>query len=152
MNWRSPRFLFLLLAFFLVLIAVVAVAIVYLHHNVSTDITIKWQYSSSSLTPQDQQDIQTAWKAVLLAPNPNRLAGHEFSIVDTRRQGSWAIFSAEERVNSGTQPSPTEPMFFLAHQQGNTWTVWIPSSPDFCNELKQVPNTLLSTTDKELFC
>jgi hypothetical protein len=152
MNWRSPRFLFLFLAFFLVLAAGVVVVAVYLHNKASTDVTIKWQASSSSISQQDRQDIQSKWKAVLLSSNSNSLAGHEFTIVDARRQGSWATFSAEERVSSDGQPISPEPMFFLAHQQGNTWTVWIPSSPDFCNELKQVPDTLLNTIDKELFC
>jgi len=152
MNWRSKRVLVPLLIVCIILIIGIGVAVVYLRSSASTDITIVWQSTPATFTQQDRQDIQTAWKTALLAPNPNRLAGHEFTIIDAQRKSDWAIFDAVERVSHDVQPIATEPLFFIAHLQGSIWTIWIPSSTGFCSELKQVPDTLLNATDKSLFC
>ena len=152
MNWRSARFLVPLLVVGVLLIIGIGVAVVYLRSSTSATITIVWQAHSTAFAQQDQQDIQSAWKAALQAPNSSSITGHEFTIVNAQRQGDWAIFSAVERISHNAKPIPTEPLFFLAHRQGTMWTVWIPSSPGFCNELKQVPDMLLNATDKELFC
>lgn len=152
MNWRSPRFLIPLLIVSVLLIIGIGVAIVYLRGNTSANITIIWQAHSTVFTQQDQQDIQTALKSSLLASNLGNVAGNEFTIIDAQRQGDWAIFSASERVSHNTQPIPTEPLFFLAHQQGTRWTIWLPGSTDFCDQLKQVPGTLLNAIDKGYFC
>jgi len=148
-NWHSPRFFLPLIVIFIVVI--VGVVFVYIR-STSTDITIAWQPTSPSFSQQEQQDIQTAMKSVILAPNPQRFAGHEFTIIDAQRQGDWAIFSANERVGQNTQPIAGEPIFFLANRQGTTWTVWLPSSSGFCDHLKQIPDTLLNPTDKAYFC
>jgi len=150
MNWRSLRFLLPLLLVFIVLIAGVGLAVVYLRAH--APITTVWQASTKQLTQQDQQAIQTALSSALSTPNPGKVAGHEFTIIDAQRQGDWAIFSANERMSHDAQPFPTEPLFFLAHHQDATWTVWIPSSPGFCDQLKQVPDTLLNAIDKGYFC
>jgi len=151
MNWRLLRSLILLLIIFVVLIGA-GVTGIYIFNRASTDISIVWQSSPTSLTQQDQQSIQDGLKSALLAANPGNIAGHEFTIIDAQRQGDWAIFSASERVSHDVQPLPTEPLFFLAHQQGTIWTIWLPGSPTFCNQLKQVPDTLLNATDKGYFC
>src|SRR6266478_9711395 len=143
MNWRSPRLLIPLLIVGVLLIIGIGVAVVYLRSSTSAKITIIWQAHSTAFTQQDQQDIQAAWKNALLSSNPSSIAGHEFTIVNAQRQKDWAIFSANERVSQDAPPIATEPLFFLARQQGTTWTVWIPSTPGFCNELKQLPDTLL---------
>ena len=148
-SWRSSRFLLIILVVFIVLIGVV-LAVGYVRSR--TDITTVWQASVTSFAQQDQQEIQTALKSSLFSSNPGRITGHEFTIIDAQRQGDWAIFSANQHVSHDAQPMPTEPLFFLAHQQGTTWTVWLPSSPDFCDQLKQVPDTLLDATDKGYFC
>lgn len=123
----------------------------YIHNTASQTITVIWQGHSQAFTQQDQQDIQNDWKNALLSSNSSHIAGHEFAITNAQRQGTWAIFSANEKESPSTQPLP-EPLFFLAHLQGTTWVVWIPSSLGFCEELKQVPDTLLNATDKQLFC
>jgi hypothetical protein len=107
--------------------------------------------STKQFTQQDQQDIQTALNSELSTPNPGSRAGHEFTIIDAQRQGDWAIFSANERMSHDAPPIPTEPLFFLAHRQGTSWTIWIPSSPHFCDQLKQLPDTLLAPSDKHYF-
>ncbi|HVB21135.1 MAG TPA: hypothetical protein VNG51_04235 [Ktedonobacteraceae bacterium] len=152
MNWRSPRFLILYLIVFLALVIGVGVVIIYLR-STSTDITIVWQTSPTSFAQQDRQGIQNAWEADLTAPSssPGTITNHTFTIITAHRQGDWAIFSANERVNPNGQPIPTEPLFFLAHLQDGNWVVWIPSSAGFCQELNQVPDTLLDSGDKHYF-
>lgn len=149
MNWRSPRFLFPLIAVVLLLIA--GIVIVYLRSNSSAAITIAWQSPPTSFTQQDQQSIQTALQTALLASNLSDIAGHEYTIIDAQRQGNWANFAANERVSQDAQPIATEPLFFLAHLQGTDWNVWLPGSPGFCDELKQTPDTLLDPIDKHYF-
>jgi len=134
-----------------VLIRVVTAGIYFLSKQ-SGDMTTVCQSSTVSFTQQDQQNIESAWKTALLAPNPSRIAGHEFTIVKVRRQDDWAIFDAVERVSHDAPAIAPEPLFFIAHLQGSIWTIWIPSSTGFCNELKQVPDALLNGTDKSLFC
>src|SRR5438874_9333898 len=111
MNWRSLRFRLLLLVVFLALIVGVGLAVLYVRSR--SDITVVWQTSKPSFTQKDQQNIQTALKSVISTQNPGSVTGHEFTIIDAQRQGDWAIFSANERVNSDMPPIPTEPLFFL---------------------------------------
>ena len=151
LNWRSSRLFIILLIIFVILIGVGVMGIYFLN-RASADVTIIWQSSPASFTQQDKQGIQDGLKSELIAANPGTIVGHEFTIIDAKRQGDWAIFSASERASQDAQPIPTEPLFFLAHQQGTTWTVWLPSSPNFCDQLMQVPDTLLDTTDKGYFC
>src|SRR5690349_3333366 len=127
MNWRSSRF-FPFLVILLLLVIGIGITAVYILARTSPNITIVWQVSTTQFTQQDQQDIQTAWKTLLVTPNPSPIAGHEFTIIDAQRQGEWAIFSANERVTHDAQPIATEPLFFIAHRQGTTWTVSISSS------------------------
>lgn len=153
MKWRSPRILVIFLIVLLVLVIGVGSVIIYLH-STSPDITIVWQTSLPSLSQQDRQNIQNAWETDLMASSPHAstIAGHTFTIINVKRQGDWAIFSANERVNPTAQPIASEPLFFLAHLHGTKWAVWIASSQGFCQELEQVPDTLLNFTDKRLFC
>jgi Na+-transporting methylmalonyl-CoA/oxaloacetate decarboxylase gamma subunit len=149
MKWRSPRFILIFLLLLIVLIIGIGVAVVFTRSR--ANITIAWQAPTTSFTQQDQQDIQNAWEPALLASNPSSLSGHKFTIISAQREGDWAIFSANERVGANAEPIPTEPLFFIAHLQGTTWTVQTPSSSGFCDMLKQVPETLLDSTDKHYF-
>jgi hypothetical protein len=150
MNWCSRRLLILLVVIFLILIGI-GVTGFYFLNKTSADVTIVWQSSSTSFTQQDQQNIQAGLKSELLAANSGNIAGHEFTIIDAQRQGDWAIFSASEQVNQDAKPIPTEPVFFIAHQQGTMWTVWMPGLSHFCDQLKHVPDQLLDPIDKHYF-
>lgn len=152
MKQRPPHFrLILLLVSLTLIIGIGIAAIIYFLNRSSNDITIAWQTSTTAFTQQELQDIQNAWKTTLLSPNPNSVAGHTFTIINAQRQGDWAIFSANERIQQETTPIPTEPLFFIAHRQSTGWNVSTPSSPTFCNQLKQLPDTLLDPTDKHYF-
>lgn len=152
MNWRIPRLFLPLLLIFIVLVGGIGFAIVYIRNHSSANISITWQINTPAFTTRDQQDIQTALNSALSTPNPGTVAGHEFAIIDAQRQGDWAILSSVERVSHDVQPIQTEPSFFLVHRQDTTWIAWLPDSPGFCDQLKQVPNTLLDATDKGYFC
>jgi hypothetical protein len=149
MNWRSRRVLVPLLIVCIVLI--IGIAVVYLRGSASANPTIFWQASTQSFTQQEQQAIQTAFRSSFVAANPTGIAENAFTIIDAQRQGDWADFSLNERVSQNTQSIATEPLFFLAHLQAGTWMVWLPSSPGFCDQLKQTPDTLLDPIDKQYF-
>lgn len=156
---HKRRFLFVLLIVALVILVVGGFVFVYdLRTSTNTTtatpttITIVWKASTTSFTQQDLKNIQIALQSVLLAPpNPHPIAGHEFTIIDAQRQGSWVILSANERVNTNANPIPTEPLFFIVHQQGANWAVWTPGLAHFCDQLKQIPDTLLDPIDKHYF-
>lgn len=132
---------------------IIALGLTFIIRNVtSPQITIVWQTTTPSFTQQDQQNIQTALQSIFSTQHPGSVTGHIFTIIDGQRRGDWAIFSANERVNASSAPIPTEPLFLIAHQQGTTWTIWLPGSSGFCDQLKQVPDTLLDATDKGYFC
>src|SRR5947207_7836818 len=143
MKWRSPRFFLPILIIFLVLAVGIWVAVVLLHGSSSDNITIVWRSVPTSLTQQDQQNIQSALKSALLASKTDHFAGNAFTIVDTQRQGDWVIFSANESTSPNAPPIPTEPLFFVGHLQGTTCTVCKPGTLAFCYQLKQLPDTLL---------
>lgn len=114
-------------------------------------ISIVWQVSTSAFSQQDQQAIQTAFIAALMAADGASITGDTFTIIDAERQDDWADLSANEQTSANTQPIATEPIFFLAHVQRTTWSVWLPTSPDFCDQLKQAPDSLLDSVDKHHF-
>lgn len=152
MTWRLPRKFLPVLLILVVLIVGIGFAVVYIRSHSSANISIIWQINTPAFTAQDQQDILRALNSALSTPNLGTVAGHEFTIIDAQRQGDWATLSAVERVSHDAQPIQTEPSFFLVHRQGTTWSAWLPNSSGFCDQLKQVPDTLLNATDKGYFC
>jgi hypothetical protein len=150
MKWRSPRVLIPLILVLLLLVGG-GLAFVFLRSPSSPQTSIAWKAPSNNFTQQDQQGIQAALKSALLASRGESVTGHIFTIIDAERQGDWADLSANEQTSANTQPIATEPIFFLAHVQSTTWSVWLPISPGFCDQLKQTPDTLLDSVDKHYF-
>jgi len=111
-------------------------------------ISVVWQ-ASSTLTQQDKQQIESVWQSKLLSPaaGPHTLAGHTLTITEVHQQDNWAYISGI----ANAKPFPG-PVSFIAHYQQGAWKVWIPGEPDFCNQINQVPNSLLDQTDKQYYC
>jgi len=91
----------------------------------------------------------------LSKPTPKYSAplGHVFSIILAQRQEDWAIFSANMREHQNTVIISADPLFFIAHRLDTVWSIWLPNSPQFCNQLiNNVPDTLLAPVDKSYYC
>lgn len=128
--------------------------VVYVHNTsntTSTQITVVWQTPTTAFTKQEQQDIQNSLKSELLATSPQGFSGFSFNIVSVKRQGVWGTLNAEAYVSGKATPLATEPLFAITHQQSGIWRVWTEKSPHFCDQLKQIPDTFMSSTDKHYF-
>lgn len=151
-SWHSPRSLLIMLVVCIGLVVGTVATLVYLHiSNPPSNITIVWQSAPSSFTQQDQQAIEKALQDSIAAQAKDVPRPSEIDIITTEREGDWAIFSTQQKTSS-TEVLATEPGFFIAHNQGSSWSLLLPGTPNFCDQLKQIPDTLLAPIDKRYFC
>ena len=152
MRWRSRRFLILLLVSgVIVLLGGAGVALLYIRAHTTRLPAVLWQAPPSTFTQRDQSAIVAGFQSELSAHGSSEAANHHFSIVFAQRQGDWALFTAVERTDPGSRPNPTEPLFFIGHAHGTDWTIWLPNSPHFCEQLRHLPEALLDAADLAYF-
>lgn len=157
MNWRSPHLLILLLIVCVVLVLSGMTLAFYLTHRetVSTSTThaipVDWMVSTTAFTQQDQQAIEKAIQDTIAAQSKDVPRPSEIDIITSQREGDWATFTTQQKT-SNSEVLSTEPGFFIAHRQGSSWSLLLPGTSGFCDQLKQVPNTLLAPIDKRYFC
>lgn len=148
MKWRSPWF-FALVAVVIGLL-LLGVSIIYIYPRFSPSLTINWQPSSKAFSSQEQSDLTAAMKTAFVTVNKESPSVATFTITSADRDGDWAVFYATPQ--EGTKAIGTEPMFFISHREQGTWLIWLGTSPQFCDKLRQVPDRLFSPENKSYFC
>jgi hypothetical protein len=113
--------------------------------------TVVWKASSTGFSPQDQQAIKKLVQADHAVQAKNVPHFPEIDIITANREGDWATFTTQQITAKG-EVWPTEPGFFVAHKQNSAWSSLEPGTYNFCTQLQQVPDTLLTSTDKRYFC
>lgn len=153
---ERARWFFLLVVIFVVVVLSGAGLVLYLTHRGSTaaqsSLSVVWKVSGSDFTQQDEQAIEKAVQDSIATQARNVPRPAEIDIISAQRQGDWATFSTQQHMSSSTPALGTEPGFFIAHKQGSSWSLLLPGTPNFCNQLQQVPDTLLAPVDKSYFC
>jgi hypothetical protein len=119
-------------------------------HAANPHITIRWKTPDNVFTSQEQDRIYTALRAALDKPNP-RADNVLYVIVNAQRQGPWGIFGVEEYSGSQRAALPAAPLFFIAHQHTDAWSVFLTGDDAFCLNLAQLPPKLLADEDKRYF-
>jgi hypothetical protein len=136
------------------LLLVGAVAIVLYLRSQPPTLHVVWQAPTASnlFSPQEEQAIDAALAAPQTSTSTTSTAptNLEIDIISAQREGDWATFSAQ--AHAGQDFTSDEPGFFIAHYDGSTWTVYVPGSALFCEQLQHIPNTLLAPIDKSYFC
>lgn len=156
MKWRLQHLLILLLVVCILLILSGAGLAFYLTHQATAStpahtLPVVWDTSTTAFTQQDHQAIEKAVQNTILAQGKDIPRPSEIDILIAQREGDWATFTTQQKT-ANTQVLATEPGFFLAHKQGSSWSLLLPGTPGFCDQLKQVPDTLLAPVDKRYYC
>jgi hypothetical protein len=111
---------------------------------------VVWKVSSKDFSSQEQNDLTTAMKTAFGSINKQSPSVDTFSITSAQRDGDWIIFYATPQ--EGSKVIGTQPMFFISHYEQGSWLIWLLTSPQFCNKLKQVPDRLFPPDGKSYFC
>ncbi len=156
MKGRSLRWLILFLAVcFALALSVTALALYQTHQSTVSSSTkalsVIWKVSTLVFTQEDQQTIGKAVQSAIAAQAKGVPRPSEIDIISAEREGDWATFSTQQKTSS-TGVLATEPGFFIAYKRGSSWSLLLPGTPNFCDQLKQMPDTLLAPIDKRYFC
>jgi len=111
--------------------------------------TILWKAPTASFSTSDMEDIETALQSSLSQPVPSEapVTGMYFTIFAANRDTTWASFYASTSTTLHGLPLATDPLFFIAHYANSIWSVSQATTPGFCNEIGQMPKTLLNGND-----
>jgi hypothetical protein len=92
---------------------------------------VEWKADTSAFSQSDRQEIMSAVRPQLSSISNTY---HQFDIVSADRQGAWADLGMF--VYQQGSPVGTEPIFVIALKTNGNWSVWTPSSPQFCTYLR----------------
>jgi hypothetical protein len=148
MQWRSPRVVASLACALIIVVFFGGLGVARLTN--SSGPTIQWAAPGSGLSPDDQTAIGSQLSAALSASAASDGNAQLFTVTFAQRQGDAAVLSASASSGPGAAPLGHDPLFIIARYQGGHWMVWLPSSPDFCVQLPQMPTQLVTSDDAQL--
>ncbi len=101
---------------------------------------------------QASEGIDTATVAALHEASQRIPRGDQAGSDDTlviehlSAEGNWAVLSGIETDGSsqGAPKLPGEPISLIARKSGDHWAIVSPNDPAFCDQLRQVPDRLVS--------
>jgi hypothetical protein len=140
----------------IILISAIAGGLFYWWQGGINNQRIIWNVHQEDINKQDSAGIQSA-----IFEN-QQISGQE--VVDARKKsssllsinkieqnGEWAWISVSNIDGRTKETIPTEGIGFLAHKIEGKWKVVRPDEKEFIDWLPNVPESLISETEKEYF-
>ena len=149
MRVRSPRLIILVVCAALVVLFIAALGLARLVTRPS--VQVAWNAPGSDFSPSDKQSIKDHLGTALQSAGQSTTGSFTFTIAFAQRQGDQAIMSITLSDRASGTVIAGEPLFAIAHHQSSDWTVWVPGSPGFCDQLRLLPTTLFDPSDSEFF-
>lgn len=116
----------------------------------SSNQLVSWDLPAGTIPQGVQRDLQNALNA-LPSKQLVKYPGSEYlTITSADVSGSWVILDAEEHSRIPSV-QVTEVAVLLGHKGKSGWKITTMADPGFCQIIKQMPNALVSPTDKVFY-